>query len=244
MNVACIVHYGTNEQRFIRHCLTGLCKVSDQVIATYCDRFFDGSPEQPELIEQTKKEFPNVRFVGFQWHESSPKYWHQTSRLHGFKALEKDPDYIMFVDADEIVEAERFSEWLKTTNIDAGMLAAYWYFREAQYQAKTWEQPIAILRTEIVRKKMFVGKKERPGMFHLCDGTKQEMVVGTDGKPMFHHYSWVRTKEEMLKKVTTWGHYKRKNWVPLVEEEFSRPFNGKDFVHNYDYLEVEPYVQV
>jgi hypothetical protein len=39
----------------------------------------------------------------------------------------------------------------------------------------------------------------------------------------------------MLKKVSTWAHKTDKNWNALIEEEFSREFNGTDFVHNYKY---------
>ena len=60
-----------------------------------------------------------------------------------------------------------------------------------------------------------------------------------DGKPMIHHFSWVRTKEEMLKKVHNWGHKNDTNWIDLVEEEFSRPFSGTDFIHKYQYNIVE-----
>jgi hypothetical protein len=52
---------------------------------------------------------------------------------------------------------------------------------------------------------------------------------------MCNHYSWVRTKEEMLRKVTSWAHSNDTNWTALVEEEFSREFNGTDFVHGYQY---------
>ena len=43
----------------------------------------------------------------------------------------------------------------------------------------------------------------------------------------------------MLKKVLNWGHKNDKNWSDLIEEEFSRPFNGTDFVHGYNYNIVE-----
>ncbi len=39
----------------------------------------------------------------------------------------------------------------------------------------------------------------------------------------------------MLKKISTWGHNKDRNWVELVEEEFTRPFNGNCFVNNYKF---------
>ena len=56
---------------------------------------------------------------------------------------------------------------------------------------------------------------------------------------MMHHFSWVRTKEEMLTKVKNWGHASDKDWIVGIEEEFSRDFNGTDFVHGYSYNIVE-----
>ena len=57
---------------------------------------------------------------------------------------------------------------------------------------------------------------------------------------MFHHFSWVRTKEEMLKKVRSWGHKGDRNWIELVEKEFSTDFQKTDFIHGYQYKIVEP----
>ena len=54
----------------------------------------------------------------------------------------------------------------------------------------------------------------------------------------------------MLKKVQNWGHKddtaetawyfkSKKTWTELVEEEFSKEFDGTDFVHGYEYKIVE-----
>jgi hypothetical protein len=43
----------------------------------------------------------------------------------------------------------------------------------------------------------------------------------------------------MLLKVKNWGHNNDRDWQSLIEEEFSREFNGKDFVHGYTYTVVE-----
>lgn len=68
--------------------------------------------------------------------------------------------------------------------------------------------------------------------------------MGLDKKPLAHHYSWVRTKGEMLKKVETFGHKSDRDWVALVEKEFSHEFSGKDFVSGYEYETVEPYISI
>lgn len=61
---------------------------------------------------------------------------------------------------------------------------------------------------------------------------------------MFHHYSWVRTQDEMLKKVRAWGHKGDRNWVQLVNEEFTGPFRGTDFIHGYTYKSVKPFFDI
>ena len=61
---------------------------------------------------------------------------------------------------------------------------------------------------------------------------------------MFHHYSWVRTEEEMLRKVQSWGHRGDREWVSLVKKEFSAPFQGTDFVHGYQFQTVEPLFEI
>jgi hypothetical protein len=60
-----------------------------------------------------------------------------------------------------------------------------------------------------------------------------------DNQIIMHHFSWVRTKEQMLKKVESWAHKGDKHWVSLIEEEFKYSFRGRDFVHNYKFIEVE-----
>ena len=62
--------------------------------------------------------------------------------------------------------------------------------------------------------------------------------------PFIHHYSWVRTKEEMLKKVLNWGHKDDSfDWISKIEEEFSRDFNGTDFIHRYNYNIVNNFIK-
>jgi len=48
----------------------------------------------------------------------------------------------------------------------------------------------------------------------------------------------VKTKLQMLQKVSSWGHHADKNWTELIEKEFEREFNGYDFVHGYRFESV------
>ena len=44
----------------------------------------------------------------------------------------------------------------------------------------------------------------------------------------------------MLKKVRAWGHKGDRDWVTLVNQEFTAPFRGTDFIHGYTYKSVKP----
>jgi hypothetical protein len=62
---------------------------------------------------------------------------------------------------------------------------------------------------------------------------------GFEDRHIFHHYSWVRDKEGMIRKAKNFGHRDERDWASLIEEEFSHPFNGKDFIHDYEYETVD-----
>ena len=78
-------------------------------------------------------------------------------------------------------------------------------------------------------------------MFISIEGEKIEDANGLDNQPLFHHYSWVKKKEEMLKKVSCWGHREDKDWEPLVHKEFSEEFRGEDCLYGLTYKEVYPF---
>ena len=80
------------------------------------------------------------------------------------------------------------------------------------------------------------GTNKTPNFYN---GEAGPAVLSLTGRPMMHHFSWVRSKDEMITKVKNWGHASDKNWILLIEEEFSRSFNGTDFVHGYNYNIVE-----
>lgn len=67
------------------------------------------------------------------------------------------------------------------------------------------------------------------------NGQQQILIVGD---VLFHHYSWVRSKDEMLVKVNSWGHKYDRDWNKLIEEEFNRDFNNKCFIHGWEYEKI------
>jgi hypothetical protein len=203
-------------------------------------------PENPELLEKAETENPGARFVRLPFRKeenSDPQYWVTLSRWNALSMVRNDTDYILFLDADEIVDGKRMKEFLDAfplARFNIIKLANYYYFRESRFRAKSLEDSVILVRKNLLSHELVVDYQDRNKAWEMLPEPKQRMVIGKDGLPMIHHFSWVRTKEEMLRKVQSWGHAGERNWISLVEDEFSRPFSGKDFIHDYEYEEVSP----
>jgi hypothetical protein len=252
--LATIVNFCTNESRFIKLCLEQALKFSRQVIVPVCDHFFDGTKENRPLLEKIYAAFPQCLFVEYPFTPEriskkllqqvpATHLWHSLSRLIASQFLEQSIESVLFLDADEIPDSDRFVEWLECSDHSCHTvlkLANYWYFREPCYQAEKWEDSIVFAQRRALESHLLLRKEERDAIYDLLPGPKRRMVVGSDGHPMFHHYSWVRTEEEMLKKVRGWGHRLDRDWESLVKKEFLGPFQGVDFVHEYRFRTISP----
>lgn len=169
---------------------------------------------------------------------------HSTSRYLGYLASDPTTDLILFLDVDEIVDTKRFMEWLKTFDFSKNnglRLACYLYFREARFRRLgSFKSALAIKRSALLDPEWILDLRERYGLNERIEGYEPFIVFGLDGKPLFHHYSYVRTYDETIKKVTTWGHADEKDWVKRVNEEYSNDFIMIDMVNFDFYEEVTP----
>ena len=245
--VGTIVNFCTNESRFIQPCLEQALLFSSQIVVIVASHFFDGTPENRELLNQIYRAFPECLFVEYPFAPASipPRvfrtvrpdaFWHCISRLIGVMMLEDHVESALFLDADEVPDGVRLSEWLDCSDYEhhvALKLANYWYFREPIYRARALEDSAVLVQKRALTADLLLHDQERDAIYDSLPGPKRRMVMGTDGSPMLHHFSWVRTEEEMLKKVRSWSHRKDRDWETLVREEFLAPFKGTDFVHGY-----------
>ena len=239
--ITAILQYSTIDYRFLKCNLNQLSKFCNEIIVPICTHFFNGEPENPEKLQASINiinSYPNAKVIMFPWDDPNQthRYYHNLSRKLGTEAATNE--WVLFVDTDEILSDE-FGPWFETIkdSDNSYWFTCYWYFRNATNQATKLES------AGLLTKKQYCNwdinpEKERQQLFdvlpnfHNGDFTP---IVSLSGIPMMHHFSWVRTKEEMLTKVKNWGHSYERNWTSLIEEEFSRPFNGTDFVHGYSY---------
>jgi|GEM_PF-692914 len=251
--VGTVVNFCTNESRFISACLKAALKFSSQVVVPVASHFFDGTSENRDLLEEIYGAFPECLFIEYPFvPDKIPSsifkavhpdpFWHCLSRLIGAWNLKDSIETVLFLDADEVADGRAMAEWLDCSDYEqhtALKLANYWYFREPIYQAEKLEDSIVLVQKKALTPDTLLHDKERNAIYDSLPGPKRRMVLGTSGQPLFHHYSWVRTEEEMLKKVRSWSHRNDRNWDELVRREFSGPFQGTDFVHGYSFRTVE-----
>ncbi len=240
-SIATIITYCTNDYRFIGKCIEEAKLFSSQILIPVCDHFFDGTPENRHLLEHTYAEHPDCQFIEFtymrdkiysQYHSLKPDdpdwsiFWTDSTRYIAFQYLDPSIEYVLFLDSDEIVEGKQFLAWFgspQSTSYEVERLGAYFYALQPTLRAKNVVNLPLFVKRKSFAPLTFFNELDRMGAYLSHPGPKKDKVLGLNGRPFIHHYSWVRTKEECLWKSKTWGHRNDEDWATLIEEAF----NGK-----------------
>ena len=211
--IAAIINFCSNESRFLKACIEQTRVFAQQIIIPVCDHFFDGTPEDIKTLDEIYRSFPDCQFIQYPFIAQKlppqrPYFWPNLSRFVALQHLDPFIDTVLFIDADEIPDGKRFAEWLDTgeyKEYNAVKLLNYWYFREPIYQALGYQASILMVQRNAIDPASVVNGLEREGIFDAISEPKKYDAADLNGDPMFHHYSWVRTKDEMIKKTSTAG---------------------------------------
>ena len=153
-SIATILHYCTNDYRFLRKGIEEARRFSQKIIIPVCDHFFDGTPENRNLLEIGYEEFPDCQFIEFKYdpvkiyhpYQSATidtqhwsRFWHSAARYIGALFVPPEIEYVLFLDADEIVDGKRFAAWLDLQTYrqwTAMRLEAYVYIHRASLKTQ------------------------------------------------------------------------------------------------------------
>lgn len=239
VSVATVINYCTNDYRFIGRCIEEVKHFSKEIWIPVCDHFFNGMAENRALLDRTYAEHPDCRFIEFAYStqklydpylritaedEDWPRIWHSTARALALQAISPDIDWILFLDADEIVEGKRFATWLKNFDLSAWSalrLSCYYYVLKPDYRADQLQSLSLFIHRSAIHPQSHFHRDERYALYKYAAGNKKQEVRGSDGKPLIHHYSWVRPEAECLQKATTWGHRADEDWSQVIAQAFS-----------------------
>lgn len=232
--ISVVISYCSNDEAFIEPLLSECKKFSHDIVVVSPNHFLDG--EYDTNLKDLSQ--ASVKHLIYPWEvDKDPKYWHNHSRFLGLQAATQD--YILFLDADEIPNGDLMKGFLEEghhLSVPIVTFECYWYFREPIYQAEQTERCGAIFHRGHITEELIYHSMER-WSFELTQ-TPYIDKARHNNQIIMHHLSWVRTKEQMLKKVNSWAHKSDKHWVSLIHQEFEYPFKGRDFVHNYKFKEV------
>ncbi len=257
--ITTIINYCSQDYRFLSLCVNEVKKFSQSIVIPVCSHFFDGSPEDLGLLQQSYLDHPECHFIQFDYSETDlyglypvidhhhrywPHYWHSVARYVGYHFLSPETEYTMFIDVDEIFDGDRFGQWLENFSLNRyGMMrfSSYFYFRDPCYRMKEFTlNALMVKNDKPIPETSLLSIAERKGLYVEFEGKKIENVVDDQGIPFVHHYSWVRTQEELFKKVQRWGHSKEGNFKALLLREFADDFRGFDCVYGKEYERVVP----
>lgn len=238
--VGCVVSYCTLERHFLEHVLRETSKFSRHTVVVYADKLYDSSPQTHDELVRVKQLFPDVSFVQYTIDpvdelidapelRNRQAYWPNRARWEGLAALREECKYVLFMDGDEVPEGDRVAAFLRKSlaplpgnHTPAIKFANWWYMREPTLRYRGIEDSIVLVpRSRVATRDAVM----------LCEEERNDLAAPpvsrsvTDGSPapMFHHYSWVRTPEDMIRKVRLWSHRSDRDWESAVLEELSRP---------------------
>jgi hypothetical protein len=253
-SISPVISFCSNEMRFLGPCLESLKDFSCKTCIVVWDHFFDGTVENRDALFHSFHSFPNCQFllapfVPHRIHEKFKKrigkdFWFNCSRMVG--AHFAQGEYLLFLDIDEILDSQAFFTWLDTEQYreyDAMRLENYWYFRLPTFQATQWEDSAVLARKGKWQRRALHSPGDRHALYQSAK-KKMRHVLSVNHEPMIHHYSWVRTKEEILQKMKASAHRLENDWEALIEKEWSKAKISRDFVHGYELKEVASFIDL
>jgi hypothetical protein len=237
------------------------------VVVAVGERLYTGEPEDEAHLAELAREFPAARFVRYAVPDAQlprPIELHNAARkaalaahFDGVPRAERDATWVLLLDGDEVPDGARAAAWWRASSgllcADAAYkMANHWYFLDARLVADAVEDSVLLVHASRLTDAALSHPRERDGVLlhhghHESGGAGEggglrvaRNVPGLDGRPLFHHYSWVRAdRGALLRKVANWGHSRDRPWAELLREQLDALDVGagrvpeRDFVHGH-----------
>lgn len=259
MTLAILVTYCSNERLFADELLTACLAASDLVCVAVGRKLFNGQDEDVAHIQDLALRYSGAHFVWFDVPEEllrTPIILHNKARLTARDAARRvlhlrgetlENAWVILMDGDEVPceGGESLATWWKTErhvlkSQNVYKLANQWFFLHRRLLSEGTEDSVVLVSGSFLTDENLSHPRERDGVCmavcHGGAGVCVHDVRGIDGRPMFDHFSWVRSsRRHLVAKVTNWGHHGERDWVALVNHAYDEMEAGRfpvvDFVH-------------
>jgi tetratricopeptide (TPR) repeat protein len=248
-DISVVINYCSLEREFLNICLAECLKFSDDIVVSYGSHFYSGAIEDHPHIQHQILKYPAVKFCKYEVDVSIEleeqkgvvnrpfAYWHNLARWTGVNNCNKK-SWVLFLDVDEIPDGERFKSFLNHDILNEDFnysIANYWYFKSPNFQAIEIEESAKLICYKYLKEESIFGDFEREHVRDNAAKNTHHFVMGRDGLPLIHHFSWVRTQDILLRKIKSWGHA---DDISNPDEYVDRIFMNKninDIAHRYSY---------
>lgn len=257
-SIGFVISYCELEEIFIETLIKEASKITKTICIVYSDTFFDMTPQNTDFIENhIKNNYPYISLVKYEVKITSDidlnkykrptAYWNNLARKKGFDSICHQTEFIFFVDGDEIPDGNHLLDCFNKNYIflDPNTIysfANFWYFKLPIYQALTLEDSILFIHKKFLHDEdIFFNDNERHGMIKKYHASHQRMIIH-DNLPCFHHYSWVRNKNAMKKKLENSAHLHDVFKGIQIDSFINKIFENdqvNDIVHHYRYKVVD-----
>jgi hypothetical protein len=253
LNVSVVINYCSNERIFLGPILSECKKFSDDIVVSYGSHLYDGQIESNDFTE-----YPDIKFVEYKVDISLPNkdrcgvvnrptaYWHNLARWSGIQLIRHE--WVFLIDCDEIPDGNRLSEFFKSFVLDETKcykFANYWYFKDPTNQSLSLEDSILLIHSKYLSTNNIFGDWERDHTIRNSGATLERMIMKNE--PFFHHYSWVRSKDGLRHKISSWAHsndiFRNANIDSIIEYIY-KDDNVNDIVHRYSYKKVKNFFNI
>jgi len=191
MKIGVIVSYCSYDWRTIDAVLEGLRPIASSIVVSASTHFFDGIPEESHHLQNLAQLHPDIQFIEYLYSEKTlyglapavapsdsdwAHYWHSVSRYVPLPLFDASFDWILFVDADEVIDPSGFKAFFATISekdYQAIRFGSYFYFRSARYRALSGHShgPLMIRRSQ-VRPEEVLDVGERRNLMEKIVGKK------------------------------------------------------------------------
>lgn len=246
MEISAVIPFCSYDAKFFKTCIDNLLACGIECIVVAYDHLHMGEKENEEILNECKSLYkgdPRFKFIQLEWHEGkSSLYWEAFARYMGMQKSAPDSTHILYIDIDEIVDKIKFKEWLDKETYKKYMgikIRCYMYSMDAAYRLKGVHYNTIIckkwyaerLGLKIEARLQFFNNRNKISRWTAKLGINPFFYIYKK-EPFIHHYTSVRTEENMIRKVTNWSHHAdRSDWVELVKNTkiIGNKINGMEF---------------
>jgi hypothetical protein len=239
-DITAVIPFCSYDKPYFKLCIDNLLSIGIECIVVTYDHLYAGEPENTKVLKECQQLYAdnnNYKQINLRWKPGKPSiYWESLARYNGLLAARESSKYILYIDIDEIVDPIKAYQWFKKgvyTKYAGMKLRSYTYTLTPNYRLRGKHYNTVICRKgyalglghKVEARLQFFNNTNKLSRWTAKLGINPFFAIYS-GEPFIHHYTSVRTIENMLTKVRNWSHNKdRSDWENIVLNTKLQPNN-------------------